>query len=214
MKDGDSGLAIDVMYRTPAWVDAELARDLHRHEASVGYSTAVWANVRDGIALANPTGWYGALHRRAAVLYPEPLRGTIIAKNVPLLRRARGVYRHQIAKAISRDDPVSVNHRLAAFMASALDVVFATNRLPHPGEKRQLATVEATCPLRPSRFIADVRYVPGAASGNDAGSLVAVDRLAAGIEVLVMREGLWPGDGNLATDGQLTIAADGRVGAG
>lgn len=47
-------------------------------------------------------------------------------------------YFEQIQAAISRDDIVSVNHRVAAFLASYYDILFAVNRRYHPGEKRLL----------------------------------------------------------------------------
>ncbi|MBA2754670.1 MAG: DUF4037 domain-containing protein [Chloroflexia bacterium] len=187
-EDDASGLAIDVMYRESAWVEGELDRVLDEHRAAVGYSTAIWANVQAGIPLIDPSGWYGDLRRRASVPYPEPLRQAIVAKNLPLLRAARSAYRAQIVKAIARDDLVSVNHRVAALLASVFDILFALNRQPHPGEKRQVAMVEATCPVRPAGFGGDVLAVLGATSGGGSDLLRAIDRLITGMESLVADE--------------------------
>src|SRR5918911_2224591 len=65
-RDAATGVWVDVMYRSPAWIEAELDRVLVRHEAQVGYSTAVWATVRDARALEDPSGWFRRLHERAA----------------------------------------------------------------------------------------------------------------------------------------------------
>jgi predicted nucleotidyltransferase len=43
--DDRSGHHVDVMYRTPAWVEEQVDRFLVRHEASVGYSSCIWHNV-------------------------------------------------------------------------------------------------------------------------------------------------------------------------
>ncbi len=45
-------------------------------------------------------------------------------------------YYEQIKKALTRNDFVSVNHRISAFLASYFDVIFALNETLHPGEKR------------------------------------------------------------------------------
>ncbi len=44
-------------------------------------------------------------------------------------------YLDQIKLAVKRNDPISVNHRIAAFMASYFDIIFALNKVYHPGEK-------------------------------------------------------------------------------
>jgi hypothetical protein len=58
---------------------------------------------------------------------------------------------------------VAINHRLAALRASAFDVLFALNRVPHPGEKRLLA-LASRLPLAPadlrSRVEAMLSFTP------------------------------------------------------
>ena len=42
-------------------------------------------------------------------------------------------------------DRVSLNHRIAALLASYFDVIFALNRVLHPGEKRLIEWAQAHC---------------------------------------------------------------------
>ena len=150
--DGVTGTTVDVMYRTPAWIEDQLERVLVRHEASVGYSTCFWHNVRTSVPLFDRDGWFAELQRRADRPYPEPLRRAVVAKNHPLLRDSMFSFLHQIEGALRRRDAVSVQHRLTALLASYFDVLFALNRQPHPGEKRPVQRALDLCPQRPADF--------------------------------------------------------------
>ncbi len=137
--DPQTGAHIDVMYRSPAWIQDQIDRVLVRHEPSIGYSTCFWYNVLHSQALHDPSGWYTNLQKRASVPYPEELRKAIFAKNMPILRRNVSSYRKQIELAIQRHDLVSRQHRVTALLASFFDIWFALERMPHPGEKRLLS---------------------------------------------------------------------------
>jgi predicted nucleotidyltransferase len=187
--DPASGVHVDAMYRDPRWIEADLHRVLLRHEAWVGYSTAFWHSVRSAIVLFDRDGWLAALKARADAPYPEPLRRAIVAKNLPLLRANLSSYRHQLERALARGDAPAVNHRIAAFLASLFDVLFAVNRLPHPGEKRLLDAARA-CPRRPEALEEDVRGLVAAGAAGSAEALVRADALAGGLEDLARAEGL------------------------
>jgi len=136
--DPETGTSVDVMYRHLRWIEEQVDRVLVQHQASAGYSTCFWYNVLHSQALFDRSGWFAELQGRAQVKYPQELRRAIIAKNWPLLRRNQSSYLRQIELAVKRNDPVSVNHRVAALLASYFDVLFAVNEQPHPGEKRLL----------------------------------------------------------------------------
>jgi len=148
--DAASGLSVDLMYWTPSWISQQLDRVLVAHLPSVGYSTCFWRTVLQSQPLVDPTGWFAELQASARRPYPEPLRWAIIANNRPLLRDAHSSFLHQIERAIARHDPVSVQHRVSALLASYFDVLFALNRVPHPGEKRLLTIARRECPLLPT----------------------------------------------------------------
>lgn len=136
--DANSGAHLDVMYRSPAWIEDQLDRVLVRHEASIGYSTCFWYNMLHSEALYDPHGWYRQLQERARVPYPEALQRAIVAKNWPILRKNQSSYRKQIELALARGDAVSIQHRTTAVLASCFDAWFALAQQPHPGEKRLL----------------------------------------------------------------------------
>lgn len=186
--DPATGGHVDAMFRTPRGIEDELERVLVRHEPRTGYSTAMWHGVRRSRALHDPSGWYAALQARAAAPYPEPLARAIVARNLPLLRRGLSSYVRQLEKAVRRGDAVSVNHRVAALLASAFDVLFAVNRETHPGEKRLLPLALERCPRRPATFTADVEAL--LAAERTAEVVLRADALAAALERLAAAEGL------------------------
>lgn len=190
--DGATGVVVDVTYRAPGWIEGELARVLDRHEASVGYSTAIWHNVRAARSLVDRDGWFAALQARARVPYPPALVRAIVAKNHPLLRRSLFSFLRQTEGAIARGDAVAVQHRLTAFFSSYLDVLFALNREPHPGEKRLVRYAEARSPRRPPDFAGRVEALLAAAAPPPDAS--ALRRLAHGLiddlDALLQADGL------------------------
>jgi len=184
------GLGVDLIYWTPGWIEGELARVLDRHQASVGYTTALWFTIRGMQPLYDRSGWLAGLKAHAARPYPEPLRDAIIHLNYPLLRAARSSFLHQIELAIARDDPVSVQHRTTALLASYADIIFALNRQPHPGEKRILQQLAVRCLLRPTGYDADIRAVIAASCAPDERSLLdQLNTLVDNLEPIVRAAG-------------------------
>ncbi len=188
--DSTTGLHVDLMYRSPEWIEAQLARVLEQHEASVGYSTCFWANVRASRVLFDRDGWFAALQARADVPYPEPLRRAIVAKNWPILRNTHSSYVYQLSSAVVRKDRVSVNHRVAALLASYFDILFAVNRLPHPGEKRLVPYAQRHCMRLPDGMAPQLEAVLTAAGGDAAELLPAVHALLDSLEAVLREEGL------------------------
>lgn len=189
--DARSGHHVDVMYRTPAWIEDQLERVLVRHEASVGYSTCFWHNVLHSQPLIDPGGWYRALQVSADRPYPDPLKHAVIARNHPLLRQAISSYLDQIDRAVKRGDAVSVQHRVAALLASYFDVLFAVNELPHPGEKRLLRFALDRCARLPPGMEARLNDLLRQAALPTTPAVTAhAAALLDGLDALLVEEGL------------------------
>jgi hypothetical protein len=190
LKDG--GIWVDLMYWSTAWSEAQLRRVLVEHAAAMGYSTAFWRSIRDAHPLYERDAWHVELQRRARQPYPEALRRNIIALNHPYLHDHPFSYRHQAAKALQRRDVISVNHRVAAWLASYFDIVFALNRVLHPGEKRLLEHVARECPLLPAGMMSAVGRLVGLAGRPASPLLDTLDELTGDLEALLRREQLLP----------------------
>jgi predicted nucleotidyltransferase len=192
--DADTGIHVDVMFRSVRWIEDQLDRVLRRHEASVGYSTCFWHNVLSSGPLYDPNGWFRALQRAANRPYPESLRRAIIAKNHPILRRNASSYVAQLERAVARDDRVSINHRVAALLASYFDILFAVNEMPHPGEKRLLEVATKKCTKLPAAMSEGVNELIQAVSRRDREVIEKAETLLGGLDNFLSAEGLAPAE--------------------
>ncbi len=176
-RDPETGINVDVTYFDAAWMADQLDRVLVRHEPSLGYSTCFWHTIRGCEPLFDRDGWLGDLRERAAVDYPEALRHNIVDHNLRALRGFASAWEEQVGRAARRGDLVSVNHRLTGLLASYFDVLFALNRVPHPGEKRLLCAAVGLCPRRPPEMEPAVTEVLRTATSDLAGLPDRVGRL-------------------------------------
>jgi predicted nucleotidyltransferase len=190
--DAGTGIHMDVMFRPVEWIEEQLERVLRRHEARVGYSTCFWYNVLSSQILYDRNGWFRALQEAAHQPYPESLRRAIIAKNHPILRRNISSYLHQLERAVARSDLVSINHRVAALLASYFDILFAVNRMPHPGEKRLVEIASEKCAKVPAAMREQVRELIRAVSQGGQGVIERASILIDGLDDLLSAEGLDP----------------------
>lgn len=187
-QNAETGVQFDVMYFSLAWMREQLERVLVQHRPSLGYTTAFCYTVQHSEVLYDPAGRFAALQTESQKPYSEALRQAIVAYNHPLLRGTISSYLVQLEKAVLRHDPVSVNHRLAALLASYFDIVFAVNRLLHPGEKRLLELALATCSTLPAGFERDMAELLRSA-GTAEVLLEHLGRLLGALDVWLKREG-------------------------
>lgn len=194
-EDGDewfqreSGIPIDVTYRSPRDIEGQLERVIVQHQASLGYSTCFWFNVQNSVTLFDQQGWYARLQATAAQPYPDALQRAIIAKNHPVLRTLlHSAYIYQLAAAVARRDLVSIQHRSAALLASYFDILFAVNKALMPGEKR-LITYAGQLSQTPVNMAEDVEQFILAVSMPDT-IIDAANRLIDRLDELLKNAGL------------------------
>ncbi len=184
--DPETSISCDAMFREIVWIEEQLNRVIHDHQASIGYTTCFWYNIRNSIILFDREAWLAKLQEKTSVPYPIELKRNIISKNHPILRTNMSSYLHQIELAQRRDDRVSVNHRVTALLASYFDILFAVNEQLHPGEKRLIQAAEKLCPLRPAKMREQVERVISNTS------LTALNALLDGLDDVLRQERLLP----------------------
>ena len=146
------GIDIDIIYRNIDEFAKSIAMVVKDNVAFNGYTTCMWHNLKTCQILFDREGRLTLLKNKYDIPYPTKLKENIIKKNMSLLTGFLPSYDKQILKALNRHDFVSVNHRLAAFIESYFDVIFALNELSHPGEKRMLTYALEFCLILPKNF--------------------------------------------------------------
>ena len=148
----NDGIDIDILYRNLDDIVAQVASVVEQYNAHNGYTTCLWHNIKTCKIVFDRNGRLAEVKHRFDVPYPEELRQNVITRNMNLLHGTMPAYDGQVAKAVKRGDLVSINHRTAAFIESYFDVIFAYNRLTHPGEKRLVQLCKRDCAVLPCDF--------------------------------------------------------------
>lgn len=152
-----TGKPIDIMYRSLESIERNIEWVWENHNACLGYTTCFIDNVNKSKILYDKNGWFVQLQKRTRTPYPQKLADNIIKKNFSYLKDVMFSYYDQLESAIIRHDFVSINHRTAAFLASYFDIIFAKNKILHPGEKKLVEFALENCSTLPENFENDVK---------------------------------------------------------
>lgn len=161
------GVYYDVMYRDPEFIRQQIDRVWVNHQCSLGYTTCFLHNLKTSSFIFDKTG----ISDYISVLdepYPDGLSEAIIDYNLRMIcGSSEGSWMAQVTSAVRRGDFVSRNHRLAALMASYFDIIFAHNRVLHPGEKKLIRYCHLLCSELPENFDEDMERIYSSAYEGD-----------------------------------------------
>ena len=144
---------LDVMYWNVNWFESIVNNVWVKHYPSNGYTTAFLFTLKNFEIIFDRDNWLLNLQNSVKTEYPKELKENIIKRNLMLMKdKPFASYYEQIEKAVRRNDIVSINHRISAFLASYFDVIFAMNELLHPGEKRLIQYAKDNCKILPQNF--------------------------------------------------------------
>lgn len=147
-----NGIDMDIIYRDLDDFEKMVGSVVLEGNAWNGYTTCMWHNLIMSVIVFDRSGKLSSLQEKYRIPYPEALKKNIIANNMKLLSGMLPSFDMQVRKAENRGDLVSVNHRVAEFLASYFDVIFALNEMTHPGEKRMQSICSQECKFLPDRF--------------------------------------------------------------
>lgn len=147
-----NGVCADIIYRDLDEFQHIYEYIVEKCYARNGYTTCFWHNIKTCQIIFDKTGRFTELQKKCDVAYPQELKKNIIKRNMNLLSGYLPSYDKQIKKAYDRHDFVSINHRVAGFLESYFDVIFALNEMTHPGEKNLVKICKAQCKILPENF--------------------------------------------------------------
>ena len=147
-----NGIDMDIIYRNLENFSHGIASVVDDCHAWNGYTTCMWHNLITARILYDRNGRLLQLQKQYQIPYPQKLKEAIICNNLKLLSGMLPSFDTQIRKAEDRGDLVSVNHRVAEFLASYFDILFALNEKTHPGEKRMQQICSSECQILPKDF--------------------------------------------------------------
>lgn len=143
---------MDIIYR-PVEMFVKIFSDKKNIEhAQNGYSTCFLHNIVTSKVIYDNSGTVSNIQKNLSVPYSDTMQKNIIESNMKLLSGYLPSYDKQIKKAVERNDLVSINHRTAGFIGSYFDVIFAINKMTHPGEKKLIDICKKKCKILPKDF--------------------------------------------------------------
>lgn len=186
----EDGYAIDDTWYEIAWFDVAWFFDgidavINHHRVSQGYSTSFIHTLAQMQPIHDPDGLITSWQAKVSD-YPDELARAIIEGNYPIVASVHASFRNQIRRAIELNDAVSVNHRVAGFLAVVFDIAFASLRMWHPGEKRQLQHLQLHADRLPEDFAGHILDMLANTAPDRLGCLMAaVDRVVADVDGIV-----------------------------
>lgn len=148
----NNSINIDIIYRNLDNFINDISNVTEHFQAHNRYTTCMWHNLINCKIIYDKSDKLLQAKKRFDIPYPDILKENIIKRNMNLLSDTLPSYQNQIEKSVLRNDKISIIHRTTAFLESYFDIIFAMNKLTHPGEKRLIELCKQLCTVLPDNF--------------------------------------------------------------
>ena len=148
----------------------------------MGQTTDLCEYVRTSETIFDNSGWFERTKSLTLEPYPEKLKEEILRVNWQALSHPSSSIRHDLEVAYARGDFVSWHFLIVSFMAAYFDIVFAHNKLFHPGMKHVPKEARRRCNQLPANFD-NITLLGGAPLRRE--SLQLADSLLTGLSDIV-----------------------------
>ncbi len=182
-----NGIDIEFIYRNVFDIDKTLKSTLEGKVGN-GYSTCFINNFNQARILYEDNKILSIIRSNLLQYDPQKMYDAVVLYNSKLLQDSMPSYVYQIEKAVKRNDVLSINHRLAAYFQTVYDILFALNKVTHPGEKR-LLEFTAKLEILPTNFISDVEGIFHCVFQDNNKMIREIKELTKGIYQLIEQQG-------------------------
>jgi predicted nucleotidyltransferase len=141
------GKLIELVYLDLDRLSADAQQAYGQGLSSEGYTTALLYILARSPVLHDATGEVAALRGQLQAGYPEPTRVRLLREYPELLR----YYLELLRVSQARDDLLYVQHLRYSLQMIFFNLLFALNRLYHPGGKRLLSHAQR-CAIQPANL--------------------------------------------------------------
>ncbi len=183
-----NGIDIELIYRTVEGLEESMENLLVKGYVSNGYSTCFVDNLLHSKMIFDKLGRIKDMREKYSTLLTCDFYDKIIFKNFPILMDKMPSLFYQVEKAKKRNDILSINHRSSAYFEMYFDIVFALNRVTHPGEKRMLEIASAL-EITPIGMKDDIKEYFDSLFVDNMDSISVLRRLSENIYNLLLEKG-------------------------
>ncbi|MFV0321718.1 MAG: DUF4037 domain-containing protein [Alphaproteobacteria bacterium] len=182
-----NGTEAEIIYRDIDFIDNQFADIFTHHHKGFAYSTCFAFNILNSKIIYDKNNKMAEYHHLKEQ-YPIELQNKIITENITLIADKMPALYYQIAKAIKRQDYLSLNHRLTAYFEIYFDILFALNARFHPGEKRLLDYLD-TLTHKPDDLKANIQSILQSAYTNPQQAIDLLKLISTQLETLIQNQG-------------------------
>ena len=186
----NSTVQVVISYLTVDKLENNLINVVEKYEAAEGDTTYLWKKVKNAFVAYDRNNVFKTLQDKYNVDYPDKLKLNIINKNYHLLKNSFFSYYNQIGKAISRGDIEGLNNKINKFLGSYFDIIFALNKVKHPGGKKVIDIINTKCHKKPVNIDENIDGLLESVTACDDSILEKIDNIIDELKKLLEEEKL------------------------
>ena len=184
----NNDIEIEFIYRTLEDFESMLENVFIKGNVSNGYTTCFVDNLLRSKVMFDKNSRFNQLRKKYSEILQDWDFSKIVDHNYPILMDHMPSLYYQVEKAFKRNDIYAINHRSTAYFEMYFDILFAINKVTHPGEKR-LLEIASNLSLKPVDMKRDIEDYFTKLFDQDVDSLAILERMSRNLHSLLLERG-------------------------